>query len=42
MNPAMVERVMKTDSNGTMINNVHKPFITLRIVSGSSRWSRNQ
>ncbi|WP_338749126.1 MFS transporter [Bacillus sp. FJAT-52991] len=36
MNPAMVARVMKTASNGTMINTVHSSFITLGIVIGSS------
>jgi DHA1 family inner membrane transport protein len=36
LNPAMVARVMKTASNGTMINTVHSSFITLGIVIGSS------
>ncbi|WP_107839743.1 MFS transporter [Metasolibacillus meyeri] len=36
MNPAMVTRVMKAASNGTMINTVHSSFITLGIVIGSS------
>ncbi|MCH4569909.1 MFS transporter [Bacillus sp. ES1-5] len=36
LNPAMVARVMKTASNGIMINTVHSSFITLGIVIGSS------
>ncbi|KON68858.1 MFS transporter [Peribacillus butanolivorans] len=36
LNPAMVARVMKTASNGTMINTVNSSFITLGIVIGSS------
>lgn len=36
LNPAMVARVMKTASNGTMINTVHSSFITLGVVIGSS------
>ncbi|MED1559289.1 MFS transporter [Bacillus paramycoides] len=36
LNPAMVARVMKTASNGTMINTVHSSSITLGIVIGSS------
>ena len=32
----MVARVMKTASNGTMINTVNSSFITLGIVIGSS------
>lgn len=36
LNPAMASRVMKTASNGTMINTVHSSFITLGVVIGSS------